>query len=30
MHGPTYHGDCRTALLDLADDYDKRLAIEAG
>jgi len=26
MHGPTFTGDCRTALLDLADDYDKRIA----
>jgi flavorubredoxin len=26
MHGPTFSGDCRTALLDLADDYDKRVA----
>jgi flavorubredoxin len=26
MHGPTFAGDCRGALLDLADDYDKRIA----
>ena len=26
MHGPTFGGDCRAALLDLADDYDKRIA----
>jgi flavorubredoxin len=26
MHGPTFSGDCRAALLDLADDYDKRIA----
>jgi flavorubredoxin len=26
MHGPTFSGDCRSALLDLADDYDKRVA----
>jgi flavorubredoxin len=26
MHGPTFGGDCRGALLDLADDYDKRIA----
>jgi flavorubredoxin len=26
MHGPTFTGDCRTALLELADDYDKRIA----
>ena len=26
MHGPTFTGDCRAALLDLADDYDKRIA----
>ena len=29
MHGPTFSGDCRAALLDLADDFDKRIA-EAG
>jgi flavorubredoxin len=29
MHGPAFTGDCRTALLDLADGYDKRSA-EAG
>ena len=26
MHGPAFTGDCHTALLDLADDYDKRVA----
>ena len=26
MHGPAFTGDCRAALLDLADDYDKRVA----
>jgi flavorubredoxin len=26
MHGPTFTGDCRTALLDLAAAYDKRIA----
>jgi flavorubredoxin len=26
MHGPTFGGDCRAALLDLADDWDKRIA----
>jgi flavorubredoxin len=25
MHGPTYAGDCVTALRDLADEYDRRL-----
>ncbi len=25
MHGPGFTGDCRAALLDLADDYDKRI-----
>jgi flavorubredoxin len=24
MHGPAYTGDCRQALLDLADDFDRR------
>lgn len=24
MHGPAFTGDCRAALLDLADDFDKR------
>lgn len=24
MHGPAFSGDCRRALLDLADDYDRR------
>ncbi|MGH9193613.1 MAG: MBL fold metallo-hydrolase [Acidimicrobiales bacterium] len=26
MHGPAFTGDCRQALLDLADDYDRRVA----
>jgi len=26
MHGPAFSGDCRTALLDLADDFDRRIA----
>jgi enoyl-CoA hydratase/carnithine racemase len=26
MHGPAFGGDCRAALLDLADDADKRIA----
>ncbi|MGZ8766310.1 MAG: oxygen-binding di-iron domain-containing protein [Acidimicrobiia bacterium] len=26
MHGPAFTGDCRTALLDLADDFDRRIA----
>jgi flavorubredoxin len=26
MHGPAFSGDCRAALLDLADDVDKRIA----
>jgi hypothetical protein len=26
MHGPAYAGDCRQALLDLADAYDVRFA----
>jgi flavorubredoxin len=26
MHGPTFTGDCRGALLDLANDFDKRIA----
>lgn len=25
MHGPTFTGDCRAALLDLADDFDRRV-----
>ena len=29
MHGPAFTGDCRAALVDLADNYDKRIA-EAG
>ncbi|MGQ0832828.1 MAG: MBL fold metallo-hydrolase [Microthrixaceae bacterium] len=27
MHGPAFNGDCRGALLDLADDFDRRLAL---
>lgn len=27
MHGPVYAGDCREALLALADDYDRRIAV---
>ena len=27
MHGPAFSGDCRTALLDLADDFDRRIAL---
>ena len=26
MHGPAFTGDCRSALLNLADDFDKRTA----
>jgi flavorubredoxin len=26
MHGPAFTGDCHAALLDLADDFDKRVA----
>lgn len=26
MHGPTFTGDCRAALLDLADDFDRRVS----
>jgi flavorubredoxin len=26
MHGPAFTGDCRAALLDLADNFDKRIA----
>jgi len=26
MHGPAFTGDCRAALLDLADDFDRRAA----
>ncbi len=26
MHGPAFSGDCRAALLDLADDFDRRVA----
>jgi len=29
MHGPAYTGDCRTALLDLAGDFDRRVAAAA-
>lgn len=29
MHGPAFTGDCRSALLDLADDYDRRIAASA-
>ncbi len=25
MHGPAFSGDCRAALLDLADDFDRRI-----
>jgi hypothetical protein len=25
MHGPAFTGDCRAALLDLADDFDKQV-----
>lgn len=25
MHGPAFSGDCRSALLALADDYDRRI-----
>ena len=25
MHGPAFTGDCREALLDLADDFDRRI-----
>lgn len=25
MHGPAFSGDCRTALLELADDFDRRV-----
>ncbi len=28
MHGPSYAGDCATALRDLADAYDERLRVE--
>ena len=27
MHGPAFTGDCRAALLDLATDYDRRIAM---
>jgi hypothetical protein len=26
MHGSTFNGDCRTALLELAGDYERRIA----
>ena len=26
MHGPAYTGDCKQALLELADDFDRRIA----
>ncbi len=26
MHGPAFTGDCRTALLELAEDYERRIA----
>ncbi|CAN5799640.1 hypothetical protein BH24ACT6_BH24ACT6_17920 [soil metagenome] len=26
MHGPAFTGDCRAALLDLAADFDRRIA----
>ena len=29
MHGPVFTGDCRRALLDLADDFDRRTAAAA-
>jgi flavorubredoxin len=29
MHGPAFTGDCRRALADLADDFDKRIAAVA-
>jgi len=28
MHGPSYTGDCGSALIDLADAYEQRLAVE--
>jgi flavorubredoxin len=30
MHGSSYNGDCSKALLQLADDYERRLAAAAG
>lgn len=27
MHGPAFTGDCRAALLDLADDFDRRITL---
>jgi hypothetical protein len=29
MHGPAFTGDCRAALLDLALDFDQRIAEHA-
>jgi len=29
MHGPAFTGDCRTALLDLAADFDRRIVAAA-
>ena len=29
MHGSSFDGDCTTALLALADDYDRRIAAVA-
>ena len=29
MHGPAFSGDCRKALLDLADDFERRIAAAA-
>lgn len=29
MHGPAFSGDCRGALLDLADDFDRRAGADA-
>ncbi len=26
MHGPAFTGDCRSALLDLAGDFDRRIS----
>lgn len=30
MHGPAYTGDCRQALLDLADDFQRRIDLATG
>ncbi len=27
MHGPAYTGDCKAALLALADDFDRRITV---